>query len=322
MVISAFASMRVLWTVVVCVCLGALFCNCASRGAAIGSESIMFSSLGNAPFLDYIYTVRSDGSKVQPLLSPKVGRSYKYASGNSLQSDLAVTVHEKSSAGPIENHLYIYSPTSGQWQPLVTNGSVGEALMSPDNSRIAFVLGSDKDLGSFWVMDLKSHEQKKLTTDDQDNAAWSAYGSWHPDSQEIAFLRLRRTDTGVETILMSSRLTSGETTILLGAEAGVTAVCYSPDGTRLAAFTNRGLEIVKLPGLERVVIVPQSSFGEARAFPGSLIWSRTQDLIAFSLRDDKLSEAQLWTVSDNGSNLRQIYKENDARITATSFVAR
>jgi dipeptidyl aminopeptidase/acylaminoacyl peptidase len=282
----------------------------------------MFSSLGTGPFLDYIYTVQTDGSNVQPLLSPEGGRSYKYASGNSLQSDLAVTVHEKNSAGAIENHLYTYNPASRQWQPLVTEGSVGEALMSPDNSKIAFVLGSDEDLGSFWIMDLKNRERRKLTNNDKDSEAWYAYGSWRPDSQETAFLRLRRTATGVETTLMSSRLTSGATTILLGAEAGVTAVCYSPDGTRLAAFTSRGLEIVKLPGLERVVIVPQSSFGDGRSFPGSLIWSRTQDLIAFSLRNEKLAQAQLWTVSDNGSNLRQIYNQKDARITATSFIAR
>ena len=282
----------------------------------------MFSSLGTSPFLDYIYTVKSDGSNVQPLLSPERGRSYKYASGNSLRSDLAVTVHERNSAGAIENHLYIYNPASGQWQALVTHGSVGEALMSPDNSKIAFVLGSDEDLGSFWIMDLKNRKRRKLTNDHKDSEAWYAYGSWRPDSQETAFLRLRRTPAGVETTLMSSRLTSGATTVLLGAEAGVTAVCYSPDGTRLAALTRRGLEIIKLPGLERVVIVPQSSFADGQSYPGSLIWSRTQDLIAFSLRNEKLAQSELWTVSADGSKLRQIYNQKNARITATSFIER
>lgn len=283
----------------------------------------MFSSLGNAPFLDYIYTISPDGSDVQPLLTPAEGRSYKHASGNSLRSDLAVTVHERNSAGAIENHLYTFNPASGQWQPLVTDGSVGEALMSPNNSKIAFVLGSQEDLGSFWIIDLKNREKRKLTNDQKDMQTWHAYGSWRPDSQEILFLQLRRTGAGVETALMLSSLTSGATTVLLGAEAGVSAVCYSPDGTRLAAITRRGLEIIKLPGLERVVIVPQSSFAGGQPYPpGSLIWSRTQDLIAFSLRNQKLGQSELWTVSTDGSKLRQIYNEKDARLTTTSFITR
>src|SRR5688500_11433428 len=116
--------MRVLWLLVAYACLGVLFCSCASHDrASAGTESIMFSSLGNSPFLDYIYTVQTDGSNLQPLLSPERGRSYKYASGNPLRSDLAVTLHERNSAGAIENHLYPYDPASGQWQPLVTDGS-------------------------------------------------------------------------------------------------------------------------------------------------------------------------------------------------------
>lgn len=283
----------------------------------------MFSSLGNAPFLDYIYTISPDGSNVQPILIPERGRSYKYASGNSLRSDLAVTVHESNSAGTIENHLYTYNPGSGQWQPLVTDGSVGEALMSPDNSKVAFVLGSEEDLGTFWIIDLKSREKKKLSTNEKDKAAWHAYGAWRPDSQEAAFLMLRRTAAGVETTLLSSNVSSGATTVLLGPDAGVTAVCYSPDGTRLAAITARGVEIIKLPALERVVIVPKSSFAGGQPYPpGSLIWSRTQDLIAFSLRNEQLAQSQLWTVALDGSKLRQIYTEKDVRITATSFITR
>ena len=317
--------MRVSWLLGVCACLGLFFLSCGSRDrTAPGTESIMFSSLGNQPFLDYIYTISPDGSNVQPLLSPELDRSYKYASGNSLRSDLAVTVHEKNSRGAIENHLYTYNPASGHWQGIVTDGSVGEALMSPDNSKIVFALGTNEDLGSFWIIDLKTGEKRKLTNGEKDQDTWHAYGTWRPDSQETAFLQLRRvTGKGVETKLMASSLSSGATTVLLGPEVGVTAACYSPDGTRLAAITAQGLEIIKLPGLERVVIVPKSSFAGSQPYPpGSLIWSRTQDLIAFSLRNEQLAQSQLWTVSTDGSKLRQIYTEKDARITASSFITR
>jgi len=122
---------------------------------------------------------------------------------------------------------------------------------------------------------------------------------------------------------MSSSLTTGETKVLLGPDVGVTAVCYSPDGTRLAALTGRGLEIIKLAGSERAVIVPQSSFAGSQPYPpGSLIWSRTQDLIAFSLRNQKLGQAEIWTVATDGSKLKQIHNEKDARIIATSFITR
>ncbi|HKY28614.1 MAG TPA: hypothetical protein VJM12_11810 [Pyrinomonadaceae bacterium] len=283
----------------------------------------MFSSLGNAPFLDYIYTISPDGSDVQPLLTPELGRSYKHASGYSLQSDLAVAVHETTSAGTIESHLYTYRPASGQWQPLVTDASVGEALMSPDNSKIAFVIGSENDLGSFWIMDLKNRERRMVTNEEKNMQTWHAYGAWRPDSQEFLFLRINRIAGGVETRLMSSKLTSDAATVLFGPEVSITAVCYSPDGTRLAALTARGLEIIKLAGLERVVIVPRESFAGSHPYPpGSLIWSRTQDLLAFSLRNQKLGQAELWTVSTDGSNLKKIHTEKDARITATSFVTR
>ena len=130
--------MKPAWRFYVAVAAAAcLIAGCSQRG---GQELILFTTLGTQPFQDYVYSIRADGSRLRPFLTPERSRSYVFASGNSLHSDFVVTVREPDAAGKTVNRLYLYRPDSNQWRQLTTGaGMVGAGVISPDSSRAVFV---------------------------------------------------------------------------------------------------------------------------------------------------------------------------------------
>ena len=313
--------MKPAWRFYVAVALACLMAGCSQRGA---QELILFTTIGPRPFQDYVYSIRADGSRLRPFLSPERNRSYVFASGNSLHGDFVVTVHERDAAGKVVDKLYLYRPDSNQWRHLNTGaGMVGAGVISPDNSRAVFVFSPDRrrETLRLWVADLKTGATRKLTSEDQEEA-WDGYPAWRPDGQEIMFIRLRLIPGGVATNLMRVSSNGGEPTSLLGGDEGVTGVCYSPDGQRLALLSNRGLEVMETSDLRRTVILPWSSLPKREYYVGGLAWSPTQGKIAFALFNTELKESELWTVRVDGKDAEKIHclSEAEGKITVASFV--
>jgi Tol biopolymer transport system component len=292
------------------------------------SEQILFTVIGNQPFADSVYTIDPDGSHVNQILAPSRGRSYMHASGNSFQGGLAVMVHELGAAQHVEDHIYIYRRSTGAFDRLLTQeGMEGAAYMSPDDKHVAFIfaplpLDSPARL-RLWITDLESKETHQLVPEDQERGVWYGYASWRPDGQEITFIKIRMVPPSVDTTLMSVPASGGEPTVLLGpSDNEVAAVCYAPDGKRLALMTKSGLELFEPVQRKRTLIRSWSSMENKQFRTGGIVWLRTQDKIAFTLFDNQSREYEIWTVSSSGNNAKRIYSigQEEGKIEITSSI--
>ncbi len=290
------------------------------------SELILFATVSNSPFQDSIYTVAPDGSDLEQLFIPRKGRSYVYASGNSLRQGLVVTVHEINPLGQVENHNYWCEIATNKWHRLLMrDGIEGAGYLSPDGSKIIcmFNLGSKvaQQLHP-WTIHLTSGETKNLTNDETDAGVWDESVSWRPDGQEILFVRLQLTDDKLASTLMRASLSGGTSSLLFGPDVGVVAACYAPDAALMAVFTSKGLEVVERSNLQRRLILPWSSLPHAQFRSGGLVWSRNNNLISFGIFNKEAKEYELWTVVADGSHAKKVLSQNEkhGRITVTGFI--
>ena len=289
---------------------------------------ILFVTIGQQPFQDSVSTINLDGSDLQRILVPQRGRSYTYASGNSLQRELVVTVHELDAAGQVVDHLYLYSLHSGGWRRLMNKtGMEGAGYMSPGDSRVAFIFAPNTQPVQLrpWVTNLQTGETIKLTGEDSEEGTWDGYLSWRPDGQELTFLRLRRAPGGgLTSTLMRVPSSGGEPTELLEPGEWIFAACYAPDGKRLAMLTKRGLEIVEIFNKQRKLILTWESLPSPQFRTGGLVWSRDQDKIAFAILNKQAKRYEVWTIAADGHNAMKIYDQDESKgqLTVTSFVRR
>lgn len=287
---------------------------------------ILFVTIGQQPFQDSVYTINLDGSDLQRILAPQRGRSYTYASGNSLQGELVVTVHELDATGQVVDHLYLYNPPTSGWRRLVNEaGMEGAGYISPDDSRVAFVFAPDTQPVQLrpWVTNLQTGETIKLTGEDNEVGTWDGYLSWRPDGQELTFLRLRRAPGGgLTSTLMRVSSSGGEPAELLEPGEWIFAACYAPDGKRLAMLTKRGLEIVEISNKQRKVALTWESLPSPQFRTGGLIWSRDQDKVAFAILNRQAKRYEVWTLSPDGHDAKKIYDQDESKgqLTVTSFL--
>jgi len=287
------------------------------------AEIIYFATIGNRPFQDSISSIWPDGSRREEFLSPKHGKSYLAASGTSMSKRFVVAVHEVS-ANPkrTENHLFLYDPNSQVRKRLITQeGIEGYGAVSPDDSRVVVEFeprtpaGEKREQGRLWMVDLASGSIEKLTSNDEEGT-WDAQPAWRPDSEEVIFLRFRLTSEGVLSKLMRVSA-KGDEPIALA--EGVADACYAPDGRRLAIVAYGGLQVWDPAKDTRALIVSWSSFPDHKYLASGLSWSGTFDKIAFSITNMKTNQSELWTVSSNGQDAKQVLVEN-GRISFPVFV--
>jgi Tol biopolymer transport system component len=286
-------------------------------------EVIIFTTLGNHPFQDSISTVWPDGSHVRQILEPEHRKSFLSVSGNSLAKPLLVTVYQGVDRKTKENHLFLYELAAGTWKRLTTQkGAEGFGAISPDNSHVVFEFGAQTEEANkagksrMWLTDLRSGETSQLTSD-QDAETWDSMPAWRPDSQEILFMRLKFSERGVSSKLMSVSASGGEPKLLA---EGVVAACYSPDGKRLAIVATGGLQIFDPETQQRHLIVPWEKFPNYRYLSGGLTWSRDLNKIAFAILNQNSGESELWTVSSDGANATKIYGTKLGRISYPAFI--
>lgn len=299
----------------------AVNCSHPSPGSR-DSEVILFTTLSGGEYK--ISTVRPDGSHLEPFLQARPGRSYLFASGNSLRSTFVVLVHETNPAGGAEDHLYVYRPGSAEWRRLsVGDGYEASGAISPNDLQIVFMLAPKEPFGKLrlWTMNLKTGEVKRLTGEEgKDKDEWDQYPAWSPDAQEIAFIRLRRTDKGLTSTLMRIPSGGGQPTVFLGPEVGIGGFCYAPDSKHFAVLTAKGLEIIGTSEPNRSLILPWSRFSNYQFRAGGVKWFQTQNKIAFSIYNKQADQQELWTVSTDGRDSRRIYSQKAEILVLSSFI--
>lgn len=287
-------------------------------------EVILFSIQGTTPFSDYIWAVQPDGSDPKPFLSPTRLRSYASAAGNDLSKSMVVSVHQSETGEIVEDHLFLYWHNERKWQRLITADLIeGIAAVAHDNMRVAFVAAPKERAGDYriWLTDTASGKVQKISDDEE--GTWDGYPSWHPNGQEVAFLRIRRTPAGLVTKLMVSRLDNGSAAEFLSSDNGVLSFCYAPDGKRIALWTKHGLEILTVSDRSRRVLFPIERLSPTYSLRASNIsWSRTEDRIAYALLNIETKSAEMWTILSDGSDPKKIFTTQRGIIQHLSFVAR
>lgn len=299
--------------------------SCSRGHRSHSSEIILFSIQGGTPFSDYVWTIEPDGSDAQPLLSPTHFRSYAYAAGNSLKKGIVVSVHHSDTGEIVEDHLSFFWPEEGRWRRLITDDNLSEgiAAIAPDDMRVAFVAATKDHPGDYriWLTHIKSGEVRKIS--DDENGTWDNYPRWHPNGQEVAFLRLKGTAGGIVTKLMISHPDNASTTLLLDSDNAVLSFCYAPDGKRMALWTKTGVEILSLEDMSRRVILPIDKFNPMyRLRPNNMSWSRTEDKIVYATMNTETKAAEIWTILSDGSNATKIHSSQRGIIQHLSFVQR
>jgi Tol biopolymer transport system component len=287
------------------------------------AEIVFFATIGNRPFQDSLSSVWPDGSHRDEFLTPNRGKSYLAVSGTSTSNRFVVAVHQLSAnAKRTENHLFLYDPNFQVPKRLITQEGVeGYGAISPDDSRVVVEFNPQRqadekrERGRLWMVELGSGEITKLTSNDEEGT-WDAQPTWRPDSSEIMFLRFRLTPQGVLSKLMSVSAKGGEPNALA---EDVADACYAPDGKRLAIVVAGGLQVWNPAKNTRALIVSWNSFPDHKYLASGLSWSGTFDKIAFIISDMKTNQSELWTVSSNGQDARQVIVEY-GRISFPVFV--
>ncbi len=284
-------------------------------------QSILFSEIGSQFFQDSVFLIHSNGSRLRTILAAQPGRSFPFAHGNSLRTQLVVLVHQLTPEQKVENRIHLYRPATGDLTRVAIGqeGFEGFASLAPGDDRIAFAFTPTSRVPSveIWMHDLSSGESRKLTGADR---AQDTFPCWRPDGREIIFLRLLLSGPALQTVLMAVPSDGGNARVLLGPEDGVAAACFAPDGNRIAIWSRRGLEVVRLSDFRREVILEGSLFPGHQFVGAGITWSATEDRIAFALFNTRTGQHELWTVASDGSGRRQIFTTKGGRIVVSSFV--
>jgi dipeptidyl aminopeptidase/acylaminoacyl peptidase len=115
--------------------------------------------------------------------------------------------------------------------------SVGDPQLSPDGTRVAYVVGApnrEKDVTetSIWIAPSAGHGEPRQFT----NGAKDGAPRWSPDGRRMAFV----SDRGESMQLYIAPLDGGEPRAMTKAKFGVSSPAWSPDGTRIVYVSRTG----------------------------------------------------------------------------------
>ncbi len=292
------------------------------KASSRGQELILFSRIGDRVFSDHVMAISPDGSDIRSVFAPAQGRSFFFASANSLSGPAVVLVHELSAdRHSTVNHLWIYDTGARRRQRLLDMAGLESAgVLSPDNSKVIFsyseVVQGHPLAGDLWLFDLESRKAKRLTTG---AGVRDDFPCWGPGDR-ILFIRMDRTVAGLLTHLMAISESGGTPQLVLGPEEGVAAVSCSPTASHVALWTRNGVEILHLANGVRTVLVPRDTAGKHRFLNGGIALSKTGQRIAYALFNTQDKQHEIWTVMVDGTGAKPIYATREGRLTVSSFV--
>jgi Tol biopolymer transport system component len=171
--------------------------------------------------------------------------------------------------------------------------------VSPDGERIVIVgreQGVDPEVGAdVWAFPLDGGPPIRLTSDEsyEDNPCWS------PDGQSVAFIDWSRKseDEGFRAIFLVPAQGGEIKQLSVEADSVVQgAIAFSPDGERIAFFSNGQIKTIPVDGGQSEVLVDAPGTGRR----SELVWSPDGRKIAYS------AAGEIWTVSVVGGERVQL----------------
>lgn len=297
--------------------------GCSAHKSGEDSEALLLTAYTGAGCK--VYRIGADGKDRKELFKSTDGGNYIYVSGNSTRGPLVVVKRETKNGAP-EDHINLCEVGSNRCQPIAEteHGYKGYGVLSPDSRQVVFSMSPPEPYGRhrLWIFDLETKETQQLTRDTPaDSQSWDSYPLWRPDGKEIAFIRATRGTNSIATSLQRVPASGGEPTPLLSTNEPIAGYCYSPDGSRLAAFTSRGLELIDLSSEERTTLLGWGSIPDRKFHASGMVWFRIHNTIAFALHNDKTNEFELWSVPADGKPASVLYKQPAAQMTVSSSLS-
>ena len=190
----------------------------AGSPAANGSANrLIYSHI--APYRLGLFLANADGTNEHALM-PANGLDYN-ASYSSDGKWIVFTSERQGTADIFRVH-----PDGSGLERLTDSPAYDDqAAISPDGQTVAFVSSRDGGTANIWLLDLRSHSYRRLTT--TGTARGSFRPSWSPDGQWIAFSSDRDTKT--------SRWDAGWEIV-----QSIAVYIVHPDGTGLRRLTDLG----------------------------------------------------------------------------------
>ena len=196
-------------------------------------------------------------------------------------------------------------------QKLTIHTGDATPVWSPDGTRIAFARRSQVIDGDYeiWVMDADGGNQRQLT----DNDRWDEEPQWSPDGTRVAFHARTIVYDGVEFRYRSLddseiyvvHVEDGTLQQLTDNEYGDLNPVWSPDGTRIAFYSDRGknydIFVVDADGSNELQLTDNYERNQ------HLEWSPDGTRIAFA------GFGGIWVVDADGRNQKQLTFGHDHR---------
>ena len=153
-----------------------------------------------------------------------------------LGDDGTLVYIEGSASGAAGGRQLVWVNREGVARPLdpaMDPGLYQEAVLSPDGTRAAIIVGPEGPGSQLWVKELPAGPLTRLT----DAPGSTLAPAWTPDGTRIAYIASDTTDgrTGALALTIAADGSSLEPEILLDHERDVLSVSYTPDGTGIVA---------------------------------------------------------------------------------------
>ena len=183
-------------------------------------------------------------------------------------------------------------------------GFAAGAALSPDGTRVAFVIGY-AELSELYVVDVSGANLTQLTN----NAALDERPAWSPDGDRIAFTSDRDDAAGWGEIFVMDADGSDPTN--LTSSVGVLEIgsAWSPDGNKIAFQSFRDgygeIYVMDADGAN------QTNLTNDPAGAGSPAWSPDGGKIAFVSDRARPGIVSIWVMDADGSNPTQITRSYD-----------
>jgi TolB protein len=254
---------------------------------------ILFFSGGNRSEPGSMFSMNLDGSQRTRLTDPAI-----YESDAQWSADGTHIVFERRhglSTDTFQRAVWMIR-ADGSASTRIGPKKRGQPSISPDGTRIVFVRGLFTSANLF-IMDLQGEIVRRLTS----TFGEEAEPEWSPDGSAIAFL-MDDPSSGVMEI-WTMPATGGVPSRVTSSGIGKSTIDWSPDGARLAYTTvespNR-IGVVDADGSNDHIILGDASDNSSPA------WSPDGTVIAFARSTPSVGNADIWTMSPDGSDLMQL----------------